>query len=491
MLFKVEDLNRVERLTDSVETTSTVFLGMTVGCARCHDHKFDPIPQRDFYRMQAIFAPAVNDRVFLEYNSVRFYDIQANTREFRLRQVAAQIDSIMTPVRDRLKEEKKKAKAGEKEDAKVGDDEVRAALTPADAERLHAIEKRLVGMFEGYGPPPTSPSITDVGREAPRTFIAIRGNPDNPGDEVGPGFLTALGGGDVPDPPLHARSTLRRKALAEWTASTDNPMFARVMVNRLWQYHFGSGLVKTPSDFGVRAGKPSHPELLDWLTAEFVERKFSLKAMHRLIMTSDTYQRAADPSLVAQEHDPANVLLSHMSRRRLQAEEIRDAVLQVTGTLNLKMGGGPVVPPLDKEELFGIIGNPSNSWMVTPDASEHTRRSIYLIQRRTFQQPMFEAFDAPDGVLSCSRRNESTTAPQSLALFNGRFMTEQAHVLAKKVHSADEVWQRVLGRTPTAAEKQGATEFLTRQTQRLGGEELAMAELVRGLLNLNEFLYVE
>jgi len=276
-------------------------------------------------------------------------------------------------------------------------------------------------MFAGYGAPPTAPSITDVGREAPRTFIAIRGNPDNPGDEVGPGFLSALGGGDIPEPPLHARSTFRRKAFAEWTASADNPLFARVMANRIWQYHFGAGLLKTPSDFGTRAGEPSHPQLLDYLATEFVNRKWSMKAMHRLIMTSEAYKRSANASPGAQERDPANVLLSHMSRRRLQAEEIRDAVLQVSGTLNLKAGGGPVVPPLDKEELFGIIGSPNNAWMVTPDKSEHTRRSIYLLQRRTFQQPMFEAFDAPDGVLSCSRRNESTTAPQSLALFNGRW----------------------------------------------------------------------
>jgi hypothetical protein len=484
MLFKVEDLNRVEKLTDYVDTTSTVFLGLTVGCARCHDHKFDPIPQRDFYRMQAIFAPAVNDRVFLEYNSARFYDLAANTREFRLRQIGAQIDSIFRPVRERLKKEKGP-------EAKISDDEIRVALSPADAERLHAIEKRLVTVFAGYGPPPMAPSITDVGREAPRTFIAIRGNPDNPGEEVHAGYLTVLGGGDIPEPPLHARSTLRRKGLAEWVASPENPLFARVMVNRIWQYHFGAGLVRTPSDFGTRAGEPSHPALLDWLASEFAARGWSIKAMHRLILTSDAYQRSANASPAAQERDPANLLLSHMNRRRLQAEEIRDAVLQVSGSLNLEMGGGPVVPPLDREELFGIIGNPSNAWMVTPDKSEHTRRSIYLIQRRTFQQPMFEAFDAPDGVLSCSRRNESTTAPQSLALLNGRFMMEQARALAAQVHSPEEAWQRVLGRAPTNEENREAAEFLARQSQRLGGSGPAMAELVRGLLNLNEFLYVE
>ncbi len=514
MLFKVEDLNRVEKLTDYVDTTSTVFLGLTVGCARCHDHKFDPIPQRDFYRMQAIFAPAVNDRVFLEYNDARFYDIQANVREFRLRQIGQEIARIQKPYQERLREEKirqlpeevRAARAIKPEtrtpeqqamvaesDQKVkpGDDEVRAAMSQADSERLHAIEKRLVAMFAGYAPPPMAPGIIDVGREAPRTYVALRGNPDAPGEEVGPGFLTCLGGGDVPDPAPHARTTGRRKALAEWMASERNPLFARVMVNRLWQFHFGTGLLKTPSDFGTRAGQPSHPELLDWLATEFVERKWSLKAMHKMMLMSAAYRRSSNASQAARQKDPANTLLSHMSRRRLQAEEIRDTVLQVAGTLNLKMGGTPVVPPLEPQELFGIIGKPENAWMVTPDPSEHTRRSIYLLQRRTFQQPMFEAFDAPDGVFSCPRRSESTTAPQSLALLNSRFMLEQSRILAGQIRSPEEAWQRVLGRDPRPEERAAAEAFVSKQRERMGSAEAATAELVRGLLNLNEFLYVD
>src|SRR5262249_2222136 len=160
------------------------------------------------------------------------------------------------------------------------EEEVRAALSQADEERIHSIEKRLVAMFAGYGPPPMAPAISDVGREAPRTYVAIRGNPDAPGEEVGPGFLTCLGGGDIPEPVQHASTTGRRKALALWVASADNPLFARVMVNRIWQYHFGTGLVKTASDFGTRAGRPSHPELLDWLAIEFAARRWSIKSMH-------------------------------------------------------------------------------------------------------------------------------------------------------------------------------------------------------------------
>jgi hypothetical protein len=166
-------------------------------------------------------------------------------------------------------------------------------------------------------------------------------------------------------------------------------------------------------------------------------------------------------------------------------------VLAVSGALNLKMSGPPVVPPLEKEELYGIIGKPENAWMVTPESEEHTRRSIYMLVRRTFIAPMFEAFDTPDGVLTCSRRNESTTAPQSLALLNSRFMQEEAKRLAAKAGSIDAVWHRVLGRDPDGKERQAAEDFVTRQTARMGSKDAALAELARGLLNLNEFLYVD
>jgi hypothetical protein len=222
-----------------------------------------------------------------------------------------------------------------------------------------------------------------------------------------------------------------------------------------------------------------------------VERKWSIKSMHKLIMLSDAYRRGSNATGPARQKDPANTLLSHFNRRRLQAEEIRDAVLQASGTLNLKMGGAPVVPPLEKEELFGIIGSPDNAWIVTSDKEEHTRRSVYLLQRRAFQNPMFEAFDAPDGVQSCSRRNASTTAPQSLALLNSRFMLEQAQALAAKAPSIEEAWRRVLGRDPSAQERTAAAGFLERQTARLGSQAAAYVELARGLLNLNEFLYVD
>jgi Protein of unknown function (DUF1553)/Protein of unknown function (DUF1549)/Planctomycete cytochrome C len=514
MLFKVEDTNLVEKRIDMVDTTGAVFLGLTVGCARCHDHKFDPIPQKDYYRMQAIFQPAVSDKVFLDYNPARNYDLAENTRTFKLWQISEEIAGINRPYQKELREKKisllgpeLQAALRAPEDkrtpaqlqllsenpnaAAVKQGEIDAIMSPADKERMDAIARRLLQIFTGYAPPPMSAGITDVGRDAPKTYIAIRGNPDAYGDEVQPGFLTCAGGGDVPEAPLHATSTMRRKALAEWVASPENPLFARVMVNRIWQFHFGSGLAKSSSDFGIRGGLPTHPELLDWLATEFAEKKWSVKAMHKLIMTSAAYRRSANANAAALDKDPANDLLSHMNRRRLEAEEIRDASLQVTGELNLKMGGVPVVPPLSKEEMFGMIGNPASAWLVTANASEHLRRSIYLLSRRTFQQPMAQAFDGPDGVLTCPRRNESTTAPQSLALLNSGFTMDRANALAVKVTNASDAWERVYGRAPSAEEKAAADGFLTRQQQLLGTREAALAELIRGLMNTNEFLYVD
>ena len=514
MLFKVEDVNLVEKRTDMVDTTASVFLGLTVGCARCHDHKFDPIPQKDYYRLQAIFQPAVADRVFQEYNKGRQYDLAETSRSFRLYQMGEQAARINAKYADPLKAKKLAALPAEVVTAletaeekrtldqarlaldnapkiKVSQEEIDALMSEEDKATIASISKRLLKIFTGYGPPPMSPAIVDIGRDAPKTFIAIRGNPEAHGEEVQPGFLTALGGGDVPEPPLHAPTTYRRKALAEWIAKEDNPLFARVMVNRIWQFHFGSGLMRTSSDFGTRGGLPSHPEMLDWLAAEFAAKKWSVKSMHKLIMMSAAYRRSANPSPAAREKDPGNGLLSHFNRRRLEAEEIRDASLQVTGELNLMMGGVPAVPPLTKEEMFGMIGNPADNWSVSPDPAEHVRRTIYTLQRRTFQQPMAQAFDGPDGVMSCPQRNESTTAPQSLALLNGGFTTDRAKALARAIKTPVEAWERVYGRAPSEEEHAVAQAALDRQITLTGSRTAAIAEIVRGLLNTNEFLYVD
>ncbi|MFN7935510.1 MAG: DUF1549 and DUF1553 domain-containing protein [Bryobacteraceae bacterium] len=516
MLYKVEDINRIEQLTDFVDTTSSVFLGLTMGCARCHDHKFDPLPQRDYYRLQAIFAPFQKTRVFLHYNNARGYDLNENTRTFKLYETGAQLSAILDPHRKRLRDARLSKLAPEvgvafrtpdeqktpeqkalfemhAKSVEPRDDEVYAQLTPQENDQLHKIERRLISMYRTYAPGPFSPGLTDVGREAPRTYLPAKGG--NNGEEVTPGFPSALGGGDIPEPPVDSPTTLRRKALAEWIASDKNPLTARVMVNRIWQYHFGRGLVSTPSDFGTRAEGPSHPELLDYLATEFINRKWSIKEMHRLIMNSAAYRQASKPSPKALEADPDNTLLSHFNRRRLEAEEVRDAVLLAAGTLNTKTGGRPVVPPLATEELYGMSQPIANAWVVTEDPAEHNRRSVYMISRRNFRMPLLEAFDRPEGVLSCSRRDSSTTAPQSLSLLNGKFTVTQAEALSKRLQAStdpiQEAWTSVFGRTPEPTERQRTEAFLATQTKHLGSRRAALTELARGLFNTNEFLYVE
>ncbi len=521
------DINREEVLTDYVDTTSSVFLGMTAGCARCHDHKFDPISQEDYYRVRAIFAPAVKTKVALNRLSSLGFDVAENVREWKLRETGDQIRAVQARCQDHVRTEKNARIPAEAREAlrlsdgertqrqrelatqyqraaRVSDDDVRACLSPEETAKLHEIEKSLVQMYADYRPKPFACGIADSWNVAPRTFLPSRGS--RPEREVQPGFFTVLGGGEVP-PPAEKReatgpiplmpTTGRRAALAKWITDPSNPLTARVMVNRVWQYHFGRGLIATPSDFGTRSGKATHPELLDWLSAEFVERGWSLKQLHRLIMTSAAYQQTSVASKAANDRDPLNLLLSHFSRRRLNADEVRDSVLHATGVLNLKAGGRPVVPPLTPEEKATLTQRPESAWVLTADSSEHLRRSLYLIQKRTFRMPMMEVFDSPDSMLTCSRRESSTTAPQSLTLLNGVLTMERARAMALKLAPQENrtaiasVWQQVLVREPNEAELARAETFLTTQSKNAGGRTEALVELVRALLNLNEFLYVD
>jgi hypothetical protein len=320
--------------------------------------------------------------------------------------------------------------------------------------------------------------------------------------------------------------------LARWLTRPDNPLTARVLVNRLWQHHFGQGLVATPNDFGLHGDRPSHPELLDWLACEFVNHGWSIKHMHRLMVLSNTYQQASWPARLgdiattettkAQRLDPNNRLLWRMNRQRLEGEGLRDSVLAVAGKFNPKMGGPMVRVPLEPE-VYALIfteGEPDGLWPVTPDSREHGRRSLYLFAKRTVRLPLLEAFDRPDMVTSCPVRPVSTFAPQALIMLNGPFMQEQSKACAARLlrecgpsvdKQIDRAYHLSLGRPPRDAEMKMARDFLTEQTallqDRLRARKpvglppdipetvdpaaaAALADFCLAILNRNEFLYV-
>ena len=297
----------------------------------------------------------------------------------------------------------------------------------------------------------------------------------------------------------------RRKALAEWLTEENHPLTARVLVNRIWQGHFGEGLVRTSNDFGKQGELPTHPELLDWLATEFVKEGWSLKKLHKLILMSNTYQMSSEFNKAYTEADPDNRLLWRMNRRRLKGEEIIDAVRMASGTLNLKMGGPPVVPPLHVDEMAGLFGDPEVNWPVTADRLEHNRRSVYFFVKRSFRYPMLETFDMPDRTSSCGRRSPTTVAPQALALLNGSLALEQAGLLADRLMSWKEAiraegvakakgtletqvqaaYWLALGRPPSQKETEKSLAFLG------AGGRKQLLELCLTLFNTSEFVYVD
>ncbi len=445
--------SRNEVLTEMTNVVGSAMLGVTLGCARCHDHKFDPIRHTDYYRMQAFFAGT-------HANDVPLASEQEQTAW------------------------KAKNDAHQKQMA-----EMKKAMKTLKGDDLKLMEKK-VAELEEKAPEPL-PSLyavqTDMSKMSP-VHVLARGDYQNKGQAVGMRTLGVL----LPDGAPELQTDRPRTELAKWITAPDNPLTARVAVNRMWNYHFGRGIVATPNDFGRMGTRPTHPELLDYLANRFVEGGWKWKPIHREILLSSTYRQAsrnAAMAKVAEEKDPDNKLLWKFPRRRLEAEEIRDAMLAVAGRLNRKAGGPSVIVPVDKE-LTTLLYKPSQ-WAVTPDANEHNRRSVYLMAKRNLRLPFMEVFDAPDAQISCARRESSTHAPQALELLNGdlsnrlaldlteRLLTEAGKDPAKQV---DLAYRLTTGRGPTVKERQLALEFLKTQPLR----EFSLA-----VMNLNRFLYVE
>lgn len=425
------DQYRAEWQAEGAVVTANAFLGMTFQCARCHDHKFDPIAQKDFYRLGAFFAGS-EDREIPIVSQMRIFEY---TR-YQTKQVA--VDEL-----------RKKY----------------AALKPGDKDGRETLLRQI---GEAYVKTPLMYDKANLlvhTEPVPDTFILPRGDSMKKGEKVTPGIPAIFGKG----PELHEPGDgyfipRRRKALAEWLASRDNPLTARVMVNRIWQGHFDEGIVASSNDFGRQGEKPSNQELLDFLATEFMDRGWSVKTMHRLIMNSDAYLAQTKP-------------------HRLDAEEIRDSILSVAGALNTKMFGPPVVSPLAKDEREAM--RDLSMWPVTSDATEHDRRSVYLFIKRAFRLPLLDTFDAPATDESCPRRESSTVAPQALALMNSEWASDQAARFAKRLSASKDLigdaWLLALGRQPEAAERAKAQEYLTRN----GPERLCLL-----IFNMSEFLYV-
>jgi len=504
-------------ITEVTDVTAEVFLAVSLGCARCHDHKFDPIPQRDYYRFRAYFEAMIlrDDVPAVDSAELAAYWRQKNAYQDKLRPIEEQIAAIEAPFRQQVMnaaidkfpkdvrvmlrkapaerspyEEQIARLAGRQLDLEQQNLKVENKLQGEDKQRyLDLCRQRAALDPEKPTELPVLMSVSDVGPEAPPTYVGGYGK----GEPVEPGTLSVLPIESPTVVPVSERSTGRRLALARWIARPDNPLTARVMVNRLWQYHFGRGLVATSSDFGRLGEHPTHPELLDWLAQEFVARGWRLKEMHRLIMNSAVYQQASrHPDEVrARTIDPQNRLLWKFSVRRLSAEEMRDSMLFVSGSLR-ERAGGPAAE----------LGEPV--------------RSVYLKVLRNTRDPLLETFDGADGFNSVAQRYTTVTATQALLLMNSPMVLDQARALAASAANnvpADErarlswLYRRLYGRTPLEEEVRAALRFLEEQTERYSAansaadtsqqqatdepRQRAWTDLCHVLLNSSEFLYLE
>ncbi len=359
-------------------------------------------------------------------------------------------------------------------------------------QHLKRLQPVAMSLRHSYGPP-YEPGV-------PTSRVMIRGEYDNPGEVVEPGFLSCITGNQGPakirlDPFKRWPARSHRMALAEWIASADNPLTARVMANRLWHWHFGRGVVATPSDFGQLSGGPSHPGLLDWLAIRFVKEKWSIKAMHRLIVTSSSYRQTSQwKNKRAEDVDPENILVWRFRRSRLDAEAIRDSVLAVSGRLNPEQFGLPIFPPLP-DGIAERVKYGKSKWD-TQDGPEGRKRSIYIYQQRTLTMPFIQAFDSLVCDESRPRRRTSVTPLQSLAMYNGAFVNDEVKHFAARVRSKagddprkqiDRAFQLALSRKPTEAEFKRMTKFMS-STEPL---DQALVGLCRILLNSNEFVYID
>ena len=513
---------RQELLNDITDTVSATFIGMTYGCARCHDHKFDPILQRDYYRLQAFFANTrIEDHAGLIFGEKKKeYDAKYAAWDEKTKDVRDQMAQLAKPMQKAMGKENFNKFPPEIQDSITAPPDKRTPIQwqmyykakpqvefsveeagkklKGDAKRAWAdLNDQLATLSKQYPVPPmpVAQTMIDNDAHAPATHVLNVGVYDAYKEEVQPGFLTILDPNDPKiTPALDGKSTGRRTVLANWLADAKNPLSTRVIVNRVWHYHFGRGIVGTPSDFGVMGERPVNKELLDYLTATFVENGWSIKKLHRMIMLSSAYRQSSAYNTAAAKTDPEDKLVWRYNPHRLEGEVIRDEMLQVSGLLNEKMHGPGVYPPLPA----GILAT-RGGWKDNESAEEADRRSVYIFVRRNMRYPMIEVFDMPDTHESCARRDVTTTAPQALELLNNELVLDWSRSLARKVandsgltaeETVNRAFRLTFSRAPSEREKRIALDFLGRQEKIAGSKDAAVTDLCHMLLNSNEFVYI-
>lgn len=548
----VDSADQIQRrwltLSDMTDTTATAFLGLTLGCARCHEHKLEPFTQDDYYSFQAYFAGTEFHRDLPVPTPAerRQHELELAGYNALTKRLHQQLRELTDPCRARLQAEKLSAMSEDVQEAhrtprerrtaeqestvletaphlQVSDAEVVKALTPSEQTRHAALQAELKKIPKPK-PLPQSLALQNTNGPLPLTRILLRGDYHNPDRVVAAAVPAVLRpAGAAGRRPLQAEPEAgdggpgngrgrERTSLARWLTSPANPLTARVVVNRVWQHHFGRGIVATPNDFGTQGARPSHPELLDWLAREFMAHGWSLKALHRLILLSSTYRQSTDPAPAALRADPENHGFSRQNRVRLEGEALRDSLLYISRRLNPQSGGPSVQPPIAPD-----IVKTAKNWTADPDPSNYNRRSLYIFARRNLRFPFLEVFDAPDSNLSCAERAQSTTAPQSLTLLNSAEVNQAALATALSLVAETApgdprivaAFRRILARRPNEAELRASREFVKQTRARAAFAAAAVPgtaaaatsaaadpplewnELCRALFNLNDFVYVD
>lgn len=470
---------RIESVFDRVATTGTVWLGLTVGCAQCHDHKFDAISHEEYFRFYAFLNNQDEPSVEVDDPTLDQAALEAEQKVLQGK-ISAYIASrsgefaqwekeLSTEARKQLPKDRQAALKRPPGQRSATQQRLLFASGPGAADQVfRSYNERYMTLTAQL----TKGTTTLVMKELPeprKTVLFIKGDFTRPGAEQTPGVPAALH-------TLQARKTAQpdRLDLARWLVSRDNPLTARVTVNRVWQQYFGRGLVETENDFGTMGSLPSHPELLDWLAVEFMDSGWSLKHLHKLIVSSRTYQQSSafDTAEAGHRQDPNNLLLWRQNRLRLDAEIIRDVCLTASGLLNPKLGGPPVYPPIPEGVLS--LGQVKRTWPLSKGEDRY-RRGLYTFIFRATPPPGLSVFDAPDGISTCTRRLRSNTPLQSLTLLNDSAFVEFAQALEKivKEQGVDTAFQRCTARLPTAQERQTLSQLLPQ-------------EVARVLLNLDE-----